>query len=299
MAKQVLSSLQEDFEAIGLAPKSPPSEGSDGAGEVDEAKRVKTKRMTSAQKAKERKRYKGRRAKIKKYRKTAKAKKAAKKRAKRVKAGKVGKGRMRVFAGLGSIANIMSDVKGLMDTLQSEDRDEALASFANVAIISDLLSRGFAALSGQDDLGEDVDSQDLEGASETFTDLAAFAAEVATALKSGDLEVDEKLQAAFKEAVEDMLEGLEVFVALTEDEDDDSDSSDDSDDDSDSSDDSTDEDTDDDSDDDSDDSDDDTDDDSTDEDTDGDDGDSTDEDCDDCDDDAYAEMRQRLGLGEG
>lgn len=283
MAKQVLSSLQEDFEAIGLAPKDSPEGGSDGDGDdLDEVRRTKTKKMSGAQKAKERQRYKSRKSKIKKYRKTAKAKKVSKKRAKRVKAGKVGKGRVRVYAGLGQISNIVSDVKATLADLQSEDRDEALASFANVAIISDLLARGFSALTGQDDLGEDIDSEDLEGATETFADLAAFAAEVATALKGGDLEVDEKLQAAFKEAVEDMLEGLDVFVALTEGEDDDDD-------------DSTDEDTDDDDDD----SDDDTDDDSTDEDCDDcDDDEVSEDDDDDSDDDAYAEMRARLGLGE-
>jgi hypothetical protein len=61
MAKQVLSTLQEDFEAIGLAPKSPDDSGGE---DLDEVKRVKTKKMSSAEKAKERQRYKSRKSRL-------------------------------------------------------------------------------------------------------------------------------------------------------------------------------------------------------------------------------------------
>lgn len=233
----VITSLEEDFKKIGLisenqsetVEESDGAEGADGSEaegeEMDEARilkrlgkgmrrLVRTKRTPPSQKAKSRRAYRAKKAKIKMARRKAmrnpkkrrRAKWAAAMRAKRQKEGTEN-----------PIANLIEEVQDIVSSLDTAKNTDAIKSFANIAIIADMLSNQFNEWSENlDESYSDQDTYDtLAEYAESLADLAEAAAEVASSLKEGlTIESEEtSLEDLFKEYMADMLEGMEVYNA--------------------------------------------------------------------------------------
>jgi hypothetical protein len=204
-------------------------EGEDGD-EMDEAriakrvakgtrgKLVRTKKTPPSLKAKAKRLYKRLKHKIKMAFKKKMRKPMNRKRAKILRK----KSQKRRGEGTETIANLIEDVQGIIGSLDFNSTD-AVKSFANIAIISDMLSTTFNEWSG--DLneaaleeGDEEFIANLTGYSESLADLAEAAAEIATALKDGDMVEGgvEALEAIFKEYMSDMLEGMDSYNEMAE-----------------------------------------------------------------------------------
>lgn len=229
----VITSLEEDFKKIGLISETTESvegeegaDGDEGEGEgIEEGARIlrrlgkgirrllRTKRTPPSVKAKSRRRYARTKTKVKMARKRAmrkpvkrrRAKWAAQQRAKRAK--KEG--------AESPIANLIEEVQDIVSSIDApKGTDDAIKSFANIAIISDLLANTFNEWSETlDESYSDQETYDiLAEAAESLADLAEAAAEVASALKEGlTIEGEETVEDLFKEYMEDMLEGMELY----------------------------------------------------------------------------------------
>lgn len=205
-------------------------EGEDGDG-MDEARRiakrvakgtrgklVRTKKTPPSLKAKAKRMYKRLKHKIKMAFKKKMRKPMARKRAKLLRK----KSQKRRGEGAETIANLIEDVQGIIGSLDFNSTD-AVKSFANIAIISDMLASTFNEWSG--DLneaaleeGDEEFIANLTDYSESLADLAEAAAEIATALKDGDMVEGgvEALEAIFKEYMSDMLEGMDSYNEMAE-----------------------------------------------------------------------------------
>lgn len=232
----VITSLEEDFKKIGLISESKSEtveeeeegssaddgEGGEGEGETVEEGRVlrrlgkgmrrlmRTKRTPPSVKAKSRRRYARSKTKVKMARKKAmrnprkrrRAKWAAQQRAKREGADS-------------PIANLIEEVQDIVSSINApKGTDDQIKSFANIAIISDLLANQFTEWN--EHLDEEYSDQEtydlLAEAAESLADLAEAAAEVATALKEGQaIDGEGSIEDLFKEYMEDMLEGMELY----------------------------------------------------------------------------------------
>jgi hypothetical protein len=264
----ILSSLEEDFEQIGLTEKKPLQEAKTTKEvEVDEdidfedldlegldeeqieelrtryaagsMKRVKLKRRSSAERAKSRRWEKAHKSQRKKADKRSAMKDRGKKAA--IKKRRARKRRNRredvEMTMQDQLSSILEDVQNIVSQIDenvvedNEDIETTIRSFANVAIISEMLSDFFEAVASDEELSEDLDDdliESLEEATAYFTDLAENAASLATVLNEGEdseyeLPTDDEIAEAFEDWMGALVEGLEFYADLTEDDDADSD----------------------------------------------------------------------------
>ena len=227
----VISSLEEDFEQIGLTEKKSITESADASSEEELTERqrkmhkagkrgfVKAKVGTSSQKRKWRMAAKKRKSKRKAYYKSAKGRRARKRREK-------------LDMGLEprtDLLSILEDVQEIVSKVEesnapANDLDTTVRSFANIAIISEMLSDFFGAIVEDEELSEGMDDElkeDVASAHQFFTQLAEQAAEVATDLSELDEDeeiVAEELEKIFQEQMDALVDGLEFYADLTEEE---------------------------------------------------------------------------------
>lgn len=237
--KVVLTSLQEDFKAIGIISESEETEVEETEEDTDleEGRRraaggrkmMRTKRTTNAErladKKSKRKNRAHRKAAAKKLSHSARGKKLAKLAAFFAK--KKRRKESTDVTASDRINSILEDVKDIVSSVNesdsSQDLDNAIKSFANVAIISEMLANFFAESVGLVESEGELSSE-LTDAAEYFQEQAEQAAFLATLLdEGGDLDEDVDVDALFQEHMSALVEGLELYADLTEDEDEDED----------------------------------------------------------------------------
>jgi hypothetical protein len=228
----VITSLEEDFKKIGLIAESAPARadeneepGEEGEEGLDEAHRrirkrtvaggrklATTKRTPVSTLMKHKRLYRKTKMKLKLKRKKKMRSSKFRKRAKILRK----RAAARRHEGTNSaISNLIEEVADIVSSLDQPVTNDAIKSFANIAIISDLLANTFTEWSN--DLDESVSDQEtydtLADAAESLADLAEAAAEIATALKEGNTigEEEGELEALFKEYMEDLLEGMDLY----------------------------------------------------------------------------------------
>jgi hypothetical protein len=226
----VITTLEEDFKKIGLIAESKSQTedtddgAEDGAEGLDETrimrrtvaggrKLARTKRTPVAKKMKSKRYYRKAKNILKLKRKKKMRKPVVRRRAKllRKRAAK----RRHEGTESSPIANLIEEVADIVASIESAPKTDAIKSFANIAIISDLLANTFNEWS--ENLTEETSDQEtfdtLVDAAESLADLAEAAAEIATALKEGsDIDGDEgELETLFKEYMEDLLEGMDLY----------------------------------------------------------------------------------------
>lgn len=126
--------------------------------------------------------------------------------------------RITLRAGLDRIANMIEDAEAFLSGEgESFDVQETIKSYANVAIISEMLSERLKSLA--------EDDAELTDLAEEFGQLASECADIAedlaTTLKEGeeaDLD-EESIAEHFEEALEGLMGGLDLYADLTEGED--------------------------------------------------------------------------------
>jgi RNA polymerase primary sigma factor len=232
--KVVLTSLEEDFKNIGIIKESKEVEVDDNEdADLEEGRRrasggrksIRTKRMKSGDKAKARASYRKRKSKIKKQRKKRgrtsrgkKLKKLAKAMAKKTESTSL--------TATDRINSILEDVRDIVSSVNEDDSskqdlDNAIKSFANVAIISEMLATFFSeSIELVESEGELSD--ELTDAADYFQEQAEQAAFLATALDEGaELDEDIDVDELFQEFMGALVEGLDLYADLTEDEDED------------------------------------------------------------------------------
>ena len=165
-----------------------------------------------------------RRAKKKRAKKMKKA--SFKKRLKKQKMKAIRMGSRKESVESNDVASILEDVQNIVASLTEDENDvqleNAIKAFANVAIISEMLSDFFAE---GVELAEDDEelSEELADAAQFFQEQAERSAEVATALDEGNLEEafdeDFDLDEMFQECMDSLVEGLEFYADLSEEED--------------------------------------------------------------------------------
>lgn len=230
----VITSLEEDFKKIGLIAETKSeqadTETDEGGEDLDEARRVarrtvaggrsvkRTKRTPPSLRMKAKRMYKRLKFKIKRALKIKMRKPARRRRA------KILRKRASKRRGEGvdnTIANLIEEVADIVSSIDTAQTGDAVKSFANIAIISDMLSNTFVEWSNNlDESYSDQETYDaLADAAESLADLAEAAAEIATALKEGAQvgEEEGELEALFKEYMEDLLAGMDLYnEAITE-----------------------------------------------------------------------------------
>jgi hypothetical protein len=238
----VITTLEEDFKKIGLIAESKSqtedteteadgaeTESPESPESIDEAGRImrrtvaggrklaRTKRTPVKTKMKGKRYWRKMKNKMKLKRKQKMRKPMARKRAKILR--KRASARRHEGSENSPIANLIEEVADIVASIESAPKTDAIKSFANIAIISDLLANTFNEWS--ENLTEETSDQEtfdtLVEAAESLADLAEAAAEIATALKEGnELEGDAgELEAIFKEYMEDLLEGMDLYNEAT------------------------------------------------------------------------------------
>lgn len=230
----IITSLEEDFRAIGILPKEEakqpepeaPEETPEGE-ELGEGKRraawgrkmVKTRKMRGKKKISSERYERTHRSQRKKARLKREKKMAVQRRELTLKNLNTD-----VDTTTARINSLLDDVQDIISTVDDESIENAVKSFANVAIISEMLARVFEAVK---DEFEDDDAKELGEAAEFFGELAEEAASIATMLHEGvdedtpDDEVPtyEDIEAKFQEHMDALIDGLELYADITEDED--------------------------------------------------------------------------------
>jgi len=249
----VLTTVEEDFKAIGLITED--DEKKDKAGktgkaaddeevqgdkessvkkggkkaestdadndQLDELKQTRMKRHTSSERMKWRraKRRGSAKAAARKYRKKASVKRMMKRhrmKAQRLRHGKAA-GRRRINFSNDSVSNMLEDTQNILASLDESKVENSIKAFANVAIIAEMLSRSFAKFAEE---CEGEDQAHLEQAASVFGEMAEEAADIARELKESADDVDfDELEEVFKGQMSDLLNGLEMYADITEDED--------------------------------------------------------------------------------
>ena len=122
-------------------------------------------------------------------------------------------------------------MQSIISTIDEDKVENAVKSFANVAIIAEMLSKIFSSVVEE---FEGDEAQELGEAAEFFGKLAEEAAGIATMLNEGvdedtpedEVPTYEDIEAKFQEHMEAVIDGLELYADLTEEEDEDSEDSD-------------------------------------------------------------------------
>jgi hypothetical protein len=244
----VLTTVEEDFKAIGLlteddvkkskgkeevtadkestvkkgkGEKKEDAGADDGEETLAELKQSRVKRHTSSERMKWRRAKKrgGAKSAARKYRKKASVKRMLKKhrmKASRLRHGKAA-GRRRIHFGNDNVANMLEDTQELLASLDEAKVENSIKAFANVAIIAEMLARSFSKFS-EDVEGEE--QENLESAAGFFAEMAEEAADIARGLKEAEEEIDfEEIDEVFKAQMGDLLNGLEMYADITEDDD--------------------------------------------------------------------------------
>lgn len=229
-----LTSLEEDFKNIGILDEEDDASTEvveDGEEELDEARRIRrqfrggkvitTKRTGAKERRKARmwrRSSKGKAALRKRKRKMRKASEKRKLKRKEMRAKKRGTRE----ESLERVNNILEDVQSIVSSLDEADGsaqqlENAIKAFANVAIISEMLANFF---SEGVELVESAElSDELAEAAIYFAEQAEQAAFLATALEEGtELDEDLDVDALFQEQMDSLVEGLEFYADMTEDE---------------------------------------------------------------------------------
>lgn len=250
----VLTTVEEDFKAIGLitedddkkdkkAGKPVNDEEVDGDKEssvkkggkkaesqddatdaqLAELKQTRVKRHTSSERMKWRraKRRGGAKAAARKYRKKSSVKRMMKRhrmKAQRLRHGKAA-GRRRLHFSNDSVSNMLEDTQALLASLDESKVENSIKAFANVAIIAEMLSRSFGKFAEECEDGS-KDQEHLAQAATVFGEMAEEAADIARELKESAEDIDfDDLEEVFKGQMSDLLNGLEMYADITEDED--------------------------------------------------------------------------------
>lgn len=119
-----------------------------------------------------------------------------------------------------TVSSLLEDVQNIVSSLDEQEReqlDDAVKAFANVAIISEMLSDFFG---DSTELVEDVElTDDLAEMAQLFSTQAEVAAEIAESLNEGELEEGFDYEDAFQHQLDSLIEGLSLYADMTEDED--------------------------------------------------------------------------------
>jgi len=111
---------------------------------------------------------------------------------------------------LDKVAQLIEDVNGIMESIDTSRRGDAVRAFANAAIISEMLSKGFAHFA------EEYQDEEFAGAAEAFASMSEDAANVAHTLEEGE-EVDpDALQEEFRAQMDALMEGLDLYSDVVE-----------------------------------------------------------------------------------
>lgn len=219
----------EDETDEGKKAKGEGTEPAAGEEPVDEARRSFTKidKSAGARKARRIARLKSRRKRSakrkdsKRWRRTARGRRYAREYGKAAKKlhGKRPTGkRMHIALGgkrkaaregvetLDRAAMMVEETRSILSDLVGSDMQEAMRSFANVAIISELLSRAFTYF------GEKHDDTDYDDAAELMSEMADDAAEIAEHLKNAISESEAIDLSSIKEEFETMMEALQMAL---------------------------------------------------------------------------------------
>lgn len=249
----VITSLEEDLAEIGLSDTIQPKTESaapeavttapaeepkvDAPAEVDEAKRVRqqvrvvggkakrvrTKRTSMAKKLANRAFYRKKKNVLKRKRGKASFQRRAARRDKI-------RGRLK-HEGTefqAKVAGLLESVETTLSQLQSEpsaEKTESLKGFANLAIIAEMLAEAFIAFTDDEDIEltkfEEIALREMAA---TYAQVAEECADIAEALDAGTIaEGEDDLKDAFNAHVQSVIEGLDAYSDLTEEEDDEGD----------------------------------------------------------------------------
>lgn len=133
--------------------------------------------------------------------------------------------RLSLKMGLDRVASMLEDVQEIVTAIDGDAKQETIKSFANLALIANKLAESFAFASANVEIHDENDEElDLAGGAKHFESLAAGAADVAEALQASMQEgkefegTEEEIAKTFSAMLNDVLEGLDVFADLTEDE---------------------------------------------------------------------------------
>lgn len=133
--------------------------------------------------------------------------------------------------GTNAVANLAEEIQNLVGEIHTSGQKDVITSFAYAALTADQLEDRFMALAewfhdnaeDREDLGM---ARDLAEMSEQFQAIAEDAAECAEALKGAlvegtdeeDIDMD-KVEGHFREMMDAVFEGLDLYAVLTGDED--------------------------------------------------------------------------------
>jgi hypothetical protein len=126
------------------------------------------------------------------------------------------------------VEGLLEDVEKTLTSLQAEqapEKAESLKGFANLAIIAEMLAEAFLAFADADD--EDIELTKFEEIAlremaATYAQVAEECADIAEALNAGTIaEGEDDLKEAFNAHVQSVIEGLDAYSDLTEDDDED------------------------------------------------------------------------------
>lgn len=166
------------------------------------------------------------RLKAKRFRKSTKGRRFARKYRQALKRfhGHAPKGRrISLRNGLDQVANMIEDVQNIVKGLEETAQKDAVQGFAQVALIGHELAEQFGAAcqANLEVVDEDGEQLDFCALAEHFEELSESAAEVASGLNEAMTEgvdlgiTDEDVTEDFNEMLGAVLEGLEIFDALT------------------------------------------------------------------------------------
>lgn len=222
----VITSLEEDFKKIGLIKATPVAETTEAPKAEAEGETVEEARIKAAIRGGKKVRQQRTSAKekrmAKKYRRSASGKMAARKRKRLMKKPSF----MRRLKKLAMKAMRLGTRKESVEQTEAFDRAEALKSFANAAIIAEKLANHFEgfieSLEIDDSIEESADTlADIAGVCE---DVAEVLAEMATALHEG--KGGEDFTGVFNEGMDFILDAVDLYESMKEEEEDDEESED-------------------------------------------------------------------------
>ena len=111
---------------------------------------------------------------------------------------------------LDKVAAMMEDVNSIMESIDNTRKEDAVRAFANAAIISEMLSKGF------EHFAVEYDDKDFQETAQAFSTMSEDAAAVAHALEEGE-EIDgEALQNEFRAQMDGLMEGLDLYSDIIE-----------------------------------------------------------------------------------
>lgn len=221
MHPRIMTTLEEDFKALGIVRESdereqtgkPLEEGRTFRRAVvrnGHKKVVKFHKMNSSKRRKEKQRYKKRKNKLARYRAKASTARSAKKHA-------------RILGqSADTVSNMLENTQEILASISESKTQNSVNGFAQLAITAELLARSFAMISEQ--VKNKEERSDLVDASRYFSEAAEEAAALAKALKedSDSLDMD-KVQEAHTSHSAEVLKGLALFEEYTGDEEDEDD----------------------------------------------------------------------------